>query len=110
MKSSMSDIAPFRFAITCSAFSSSTALRVFAMPARWMSPGDMSFMAAATNAVCAANVVDAQLATVAVELEGSVDKVRAAIDDATAIARQDSHVDVGQVSLKVHVVESLWQV
>ncbi|KAK9797086.1 hypothetical protein WJX73_006883 [Symbiochloris irregularis] len=73
---------------------------------RWMSTGDMSFMAAATNAACAANNVNTQLATVAVELEGSVDKARTAIEDATAIARLDSQVDIGQLSTSMATLES----
>lgn len=65
---------------------------------RWLSTGDLTFMAAATNAVTAANNVNTQLNSVALELQSSVDNVRTIIDDATLVARTDSHLDVAQVS------------
>ena len=65
---------------------------------RWLSPGDMSFMAAATNAVSAANNVNSQLNSITVELQGSVDNMHAAIQDARGVALIDSKVDVAQVS------------
>ena len=64
---------------------------------RWLSTGDMSFMAATTNAVTTAANVNHQLNTAVLELQHSVDTVQAVIDDASAAALTDKKIDVATV-------------